>query len=213
MLISVMANIVVSMKLFQVGKETDSIALMADAWHLRTDVYTSLGVFGGLAIIFAGGFVLPGVDLQWVDPLAAIGVALLIIRTAYHLTVESARDLVDMGLPSEELDEVRRHIRAFAPTIRGFHRLRTRKAGANRFVEFHIRVDASMSVDESHRIADMITCSIKQHFPETTVTIHIEPCNCATAKEGSCGCLLSEKEMRELKTKTKAQDRCLANNQ
>ena len=199
MLISVMANIIVSKNLFRVGKETDSIALMADAWHLRTDVYTSLGVFGGLVIIFAGGFVLPGVDLRWVDPVAAIGVALLIVRAAYHLTVESARDLVDVGLPSEEVDDVRRHIRAFAPTIRGFHRLRTRKAGPSRFVEFHIRVDASMSVDESHRIADMITCSIKQHYPGTTVTIHIEPCNCAMAKEGSCGCLLSEQEKNELK--------------
>ena len=211
MLVSVMANIIVSMKLFQVGKETDSIALMADAWHLRTDVYTSLGVFGGLAIIFAGGYVLPGVDLRWVDALAAIGVALLIMRTAYHLTIESARDLVDAGLPPEELDEVRRYIRAFAPTIRGFHRLRTRKSGASRFVEFHIRVDGSMSVDESHRIADMVTCSIKQHYPGTTVTIHIEPCNCALAKESSCGCLLSEKERQELKMKPLAQNQCLGN--
>jgi hypothetical protein len=54
-------------------------------------------------------------------------------------------------------------------------------------------------VDESHRIADMITCSIKQHYPGTTVTIHIEPCNCAMAIEGSCGCLLSEQEKKELK--------------
>jgi len=199
MLISVMANIFVSKNLFLVGKETDSIALMADAWHLRTDIYTSLGVFGGLAVIFAGGIVLPGADLRWVDPAVAIGVALLIIRAAYHLTVESARDLVDVGLPPEEVDDIRRHIRAFAPTIRGFHRLRTRKAGPSRFVEFHIRVDASMSVDESHRITDMITCSIKQHYPGTTVTIHIEPCNCAMAKEGSCGCLLSEQEKKELK--------------
>ena len=213
MLISVMANIIVSKNLFKVGKETDSIALMADAWHLRTDVYTSLGVLGGLAVIFAGGLVLPGVDLRWVDPVAAIGVALLIIRAAYHLTVESARDLVDVGLPFEEVDDMRRHIRAFAPTIRGFHRLRTRKAGSSRFVEFHIRVDASMSVDESHRIADMITCSIKQHYPGTTVTIHIEPCNCAMAKEGSCGCLLSEKEKKELKTNIKAQEPCRANTQ
>jgi divalent metal cation (Fe/Co/Zn/Cd) transporter len=108
---------------------------------------------------------------------------------------------VDAGLPAQEVNEVAKHIKSFAPTIRGFHRLRTRKAGASRFVEFHIRVDASMSVDESHRIADMITCSIKQHYPGTTVTIHIEPCNCTMAKDGSCGCLLSENERQELKTK------------
>jgi cation diffusion facilitator family transporter len=201
MLTSVLANIIVSKKLFLVGRETESVALLADAWHLRTDVYTSLGVFGGLVVILAGGFFYPGVDLRWVDPVAAIGVALLIIKAAYHLTIESARDLVDAGLPAQEVNEVAKHIKSFAPTIRGFHRLRTRKAGASRFVEFHIRVDASMSVDESHRIADMITCSIKQHYPGTTVTIHIEPCNCTMAKDGSCGCLLSENERQELKTK------------
>lgn len=91
MLISVVANIFVSMRLFKVGKETDSVALIADAWHLRTDVYTSVGVFGGLVVIMAGGFVFPGADLRWVDPAAAIGVAILIIKAAYHLTVESAR--------------------------------------------------------------------------------------------------------------------------
>jgi len=201
MLTSVLANIIVSKRLFLVGRETESVALLADAWHLRTDVYTSVGVFGGLVVILAGGFFYPGVDLRWVDPVAAIGVALLIIKAAYHLTVESARDLVDAGLPAQEVDDVAKHIKSFAPTIRGFHRLRTRKAGASRFVEFHIRVDASMSVDESHRIADMITCSIKQHYPGTTVTIHIEPCNCTMAKDGSCGCLLSENERQELKTK------------
>jgi len=201
MLTSVLANIIVSKRLFLVGRETESVALLADAWHLRTDVYTSLGVFGGLVVILAGGFFYPGVDLRWVDPVAAIGVALLIIKAAYHLTIESARDLVDAGLPAQEVNEVAKHIKSFAPTIRGFHRLRTRKAGASRFVEFHIRVDALMSVDESHRIADMITCSIKQHYPGTTVTIHIEPCNCTLTKDGSCGCLLSEKERQELKTK------------
>ena len=201
MLTSVLANIIVSKRLFLVGRETESVALLADAWHLRTDVYTSLGVFGGLVVILAGGFFYPGVDLRWVDPVAAIGVALLIIKAAYHLTIESARDLVDAGLPAQEVNEVAKHIKSFAPTIRGFHRLRTRKAGASRFVEFHIRVDASMSVDESHRIADMITCSIKQHYPGTTVTIHIEPCNCTMAKDGSCGCLLSENKRKELKTK------------
>jgi cation diffusion facilitator family transporter len=211
MLISVAANIFVSRSLFKVGKETDSVALMADAWHLRTDVYTSVGVFVGLAVVLAGGIVLPGVDLRWVDPLAAVGVAILIIRAAYHLTVESARDLVDVGLPAEELTEVEKHIRAFAPTIRGFHHLCTRKAGSCRFVEFHIRVDASMSVDESHRIADMITCSIKQHFPGTAVTIHIEPCNCAMSKDRSCCCLLSENERTEMITKILRQDGPQAN--
>ncbi|MBN1235207.1 MAG: hypothetical protein JW999_04055 [Methanotrichaceae archaeon] len=90
---------------------------------------------------------------------------------------------------------------AFAPTIREVHRLRTQKAGASRFVEFHIRVDATMSMDKSHRITDMIACSIKQHYPGTTVTIHIEPCNCAVARDESCGCLHSKEAKKALKAK------------
>ncbi|HUS76305.1 MAG TPA: cation diffusion facilitator family transporter [Methanothrix sp.] len=203
MLFSVAANIFVSNRLSKVGDETDSVALKADACHLRADVYTSLGVFCGLAIIVVGGLIIPDVNLQWVDPAAAIVVAVLIIKAAYHLTVESARDLVDVGLPADEVEDVRRLILAFAPTIRGIHRLRTRKAGASRFVDFHMRVDATMSVDESHRITDMITCSIKERYPGTTVTIHIEPCNCALAKDGSCGCLLSEEAKRALTSKKK----------
>ena len=198
MLISVAANIFVSRRLYQVGEETDSVALKADACHLRADVYTSLGVLAGLAVIMAGNLVVPDVNLNWIDPAAAIIVALLIIRAAYHLTVESARDLIDVGLPEDETEGLRRHIAAFAPTIRGFHKLRTRKAGADRFVDFHIRVDAAMSVDESHRITDMLTCSIKEHYPGTTVSIHIEPCNCSLARVESCGCLLSEEARKSL---------------
>jgi divalent metal cation (Fe/Co/Zn/Cd) transporter len=89
--------------------------------------------------------------------------------------------------------------------VRGFHRLRTRKSGSYRFVEFHVRLDAGMSIDESHRIADMMTCAIKQHYPGTTVTIHIEPCNCALSKEGSCICLLSEEEKRNILKRCDAQ--------
>ena len=201
MMFSVVSNLFVSRRLFIVGEETDSIALKADAWHLRTDVYTSMGVLAGLMIIVAGGYISPGTDLQWVDPIAAIVVALHIARTSYHLIVESARDLIDFGLPIDEVEEMRRHITAFAPTVRGIHRLRTRKAGGDRFVEFHLRVDAAMSVDESHRITDMIACSIKQHYPGTTVTIHIEPCNCAQASAGSCGCLLSEEARQKINSK------------
>ena len=198
MMVSSAANILVSKALFKVGKETDSVALQADAWHLRTDVYTSAGVMAGLAIIWIGRIVLPGTDLNWVDPVAAIGVALLIIKAAYQLTVESARDLLDVSLPKDEEACIRKRIAAFAPTIRGFHRLCTRKSGSHRFVEFHMIVDPSMTIDESHRIADMLTCSIKQQYPGTTVHIHIEPCDCNSTNEGKCECLLSPEDKEVL---------------
>jgi cation diffusion facilitator family transporter len=134
MLVSAIVNIIVSRMLFKVGKETDSVALQTDAWHLRTDVYTSAGVMAGLGIIWLGSFLFPGANLDWVDPVAAIFVALLIIKAAYKLTLESARDLVDVSLPLEEEDEISRIIASFTPTIRGFHRLRTRKSGQYRFL-------------------------------------------------------------------------------
>jgi len=203
MLVSAVANIMVSRKLFSVGKETDSIALQADAWHLRTDVYTSTGVMVGLGIIWFGRILLPEADLKLVDPLVAIGVALLIIKAAYKLTVESARGLMDVSLPSDEEDKIRKCIAAFAPTVRGFHRLRTRKSGPYRFVEFHARVDSSMSINESHRITDMISSSIKECLPNTIVTIHIEPCNCTLATDESCGCQLSDDELKAIRAKHK----------
>ena len=88
--------------LFKVAKETNSVALEADAWHLRTDVYTSVGVMVSLALIWTGERVFPDRHFHWLDPVAAIAVALLIIKAAYDLTVKSSRDLLDSRLPDQE---------------------------------------------------------------------------------------------------------------
>ena len=97
----------------------------------------------------------------------------------------------------EEVDEVRKHIMAFAPTIRGVHRLRTRKAGSSRFVEFHIRVAASMSVDESHRIADMITCTIKQHYPEPQSLFILSPATAPSPRKARAAAYYLRKIRRQ----------------
>ncbi len=86
MLVSAIVNTVVSRRLFKVGRETDSVALQADGWHLRTDVYTSLGVMFGLLVIWVGGLVWPSANLGWIDPVVAILVALMIMKAAYDLT-------------------------------------------------------------------------------------------------------------------------------
>lgn len=183
MLLSAIANLFVSHRLFKVGKETDSVALQADAWHLRTDVYTSVGVMAGLALIWVAEAAFPGEHFHWIDPVAAIFVALLIIKAAYDLTIQSARDLLDASLPDEEEEWIRNYLSRDNLGIKGFHRLRTRKAGSDRFVEFHLLVSPDMSVEESHRIADGITGEIKSRFAgKTLVTTHIEPCdgNCSS---------------------------------
>jgi cation diffusion facilitator family transporter len=197
MLVSAVVNIFVSQKLFKVGKETDSVALQGDAWHLRTDVYTSVGVMAGLAVIMAGQKFFPRGNLNWIDPVAAIAVALLIIRAAYELTLRSARDLLDVSLPEEE-KWIRNELGRLDLPIRGFHSLRTRKAGATRFVELHIVLDNNMSIQESHRISDHIVAKIREKFPDTQVTVHEEPCDGSCSARCLAGCLMSEQDRRKV---------------
>ena len=188
MFVSAALNLWVSRKLFRVGRETDSVALLADAWHLRTDVYTSIGVMAGLGLILTGEGIFPGVHFDWIDPVAAIAVALLILRAAYGLTVQSTRDLLDVSLPQEE-KWIRHELSRPDLPIRGFHHLRTRKAGSTRFVELHIVVDKDMSVEQSHQISEGITRRIKDHFPGTQVVVHEEPCDGDCTPNCLTGCL------------------------
>ncbi len=177
MSISVAANFFVSHMLFKVGNETDSIALKADAWHLRTDVWTSFGVMTGLLIYWAGRFFFPGINLSWVDPATAIIVAMLIIKAAYDLTLESVRDLLDARLGKEDEELIDRYVTEQHPKAISYHKLRTRKSGSQRFYEFHLVVDPGMSVQESHEISDRIVARVKEHFPGAKVVIHVEPCD------------------------------------
>jgi cation diffusion facilitator family transporter len=197
MLISAVVNIVVSEMLFKVGRETDSIALQADAWHLRVDVYTSVGVMVSLSMIWMGQWIFPGSDFFWLDPVAAVGVALLIIKAAYDLTAQSAKDLLDVHLPDVEVEWIRQCILDQNSVVRGYHDLRTRKAGHFRFVEFHLKVDPHMSVMDSHDITKVLKKKIKDKLSGTTVTIHIEPCDSDCVEKCVEGCLLPE-QRREM---------------
>jgi len=147
-----------------------------------------------LTVIWVAGCLWPGRDLSWLDPAAAIGVALLIIKAAYNLTVQSAKDLLDVNLPDAEVEWIRRCIQDHQAVIHGFHDLRTRKAGHFRFVEFHLKVDPRMSVADSHKISGELKHHIEDHFPGTTVTIHIEPCDSRCVEKCIAGCLLSDEQ-------------------
>jgi cation diffusion facilitator family transporter len=194
MFLSCVVNLAVSENLFRVGRQTDSLALTADAWHLRTDVYTSAGVMAALGALWLGQRFFPGVDLHWVDPLAAIAVALLIIHTAWGLTLQSARDLLDTTLPSSERGTIVEIIASRHPEVHGFHKLKTRKSGHVRFIEFHMIVDPSMSVERSHRITDELTGLIAERLPGSVVTIHVEPCDGRCDEECMQNCFLNAHE-------------------
>jgi cation diffusion facilitator family transporter len=172
---SAFMNIMVSRALFKVGKETESIALQADAWHLRTDVWTSFGVMSGLAIIMVGRLLFPGINIDWLDPVAACTVALLIVKAAWELTVQSFHDLMDESLPPKEVETVLEVINSMCPDLHGYHALKTRKSGSNRFVEVHVLVDPEMSVEHSHALTDKITDRIRGRLKGTRVMVHVEP--------------------------------------
>jgi len=196
MLVSTVANFLVSQRLFKVAEETESAALLADGWHLRTDVYTSLGVSAALIIIFVGGLIIPGASLFWVDPVAAIIVAFLILRAAYKLTADSIRELMDASAPAIEQQWINNYLRNMRPTVRSFHRLRTRKSGPVRFINFHLVVNSSMTVSEAHELGDRITGDFQDHFPNADVTLHVEPCDgsCSNACVGGCLLTISERQ-------------------
>jgi cation diffusion facilitator family transporter len=201
MLISTIANLIISRQLFKVGRETDSPALIADGWHLRTDVYTSAGVMVGLGIIWLGAYLFPSLNLNWIDPVAAIAVAGLIVHAAYDLTRHAIEDLVDQSIPTDEKEWMENYLSSLYPTVRSFHRLRTRKAGSTRFINLHLALDSNLTVAESHSIGDKIVGDFKAHFPhDIDVIVHIEPCDGVCSPACESGCLLNEEEKKAAKS-------------
>lgn len=197
MLISCVINIYVSRQLFKVGKATTSAALLADAWHLATDVWTSAGVMAGLALMWLGHWLFPSVNLNWIDPVAAIMVALLIISAAWHLTLSSGRDLLDVSLPQDELDWIQNLLAAQVPRACGYHDLRTRKAGHRRFIELHLELPQGMSVAESHALTEIIENAIEQRYQHSHVTVHVEPCQ-RECGQPICGHVAAVQDAQEL---------------
>lgn len=167
MLVSSAVNFTISMVLLKIAKKTDSIALEADGMHLLTDVYTSLGVFAGLIIVRFTG-------LKIVDPIAALFVAVLIIKASYDLTKKSMVDLLDGKLPQEDINKITEILNSY-PQVKDYHRLRTRKSGQRREIDIHLRVDEATSLTDAHSLCDSIENNIKSTFSDSYTTIHIEP--------------------------------------
>ncbi|MDR1920761.1 MAG: cation diffusion facilitator family transporter [Candidatus Adiutrix sp.] len=175
MLASAIVNILVSRFLFQVGARTESAALIADAWHLRTDVYTSMGVFAALGLIMLGRRLAPETGLDFLDPLCAGLVALMILKTGVKLTCEAVSYLLDRSLSREELILIKKHIEMYAPCIVGYGDIKTRRSGSCRLVFMELIVDGAMSVEEAHAMGEHVAESIRDHFPDSQISFHLEP--------------------------------------
>ena len=167
MLVSAIVNFFVSRKLYLVARETDSIALEADALHLKTDVYTSVGVAVGLMMMWITG-------IHQIDPIIAIFVALLILKESYELFSKAYAPLLDLALPGKDLKRISAIIQNRCTGDMSFHNLRTRKAGNYKYIDFHLNLDPEKTVREAHEICDLIEGDIKKMFENTEVTIHVE---------------------------------------
>lgn len=179
MLVSAIANFLVSKYLYKVAEKTDSMALQADAIHLRTDVYTSAGVLAGLAAIKVTG-------MEILDPIAAIVVAVLILKAAYQLTRNAVQNILDIRLPEDEEQIIRDVLKENSRSIVEYHDLRTRKSGHIRHIDFHMVVARSSSLQESHNLSRTIVEQIKSRLPNSQVLVHTEPC-----KDQCSGCGVS----------------------
>lgn len=161
-------NFVVSRIMLRVARQHDSIALEADAHHLMTDVWTSVGVVAGVGIVWLTGW-------AWLDPVIAILVAINIVVVGISLLRRSTAGLMDATLPPEEVATIQEAITAVAGDELPYHGLRTRKSGPRRFVDFHLLLPGDTSVQEAHDLVQRIDDEIQGRLPSVFVTTHVEP--------------------------------------
>lgn len=165
MAISAVVNTIVSRRLYKVARLTDSVALEADALHLKTDVITSAGVALGLALIWITGW-------HVLDPVIALAVAVIIIYESWMLLRKAFSPLLDTALSGAELEKLTGILTEMGIS---YHDLRTRAAGHQRFVEFHLDVPPHETIETIHRQCDMIEQRLESEFREINVVIHPEP--------------------------------------
>jgi cation diffusion facilitator family transporter len=170
MAISIFTNILISRFLMKTARATDSLALEADAKHLSTDVLTMAGVLVGLALARITG-------LYIFDPITALLVALMIIKAAFDITKKSFGGLIDTRLPVDEEETIAMVINEHVGPLVGFHDMRTRKSGSQRFVELHLVMPHSVILEDAHKMCDHLEDHIKEELPNIDLQIHTEPCS------------------------------------
>lgn len=169
MIISLAASFFITRYLRRAAKATDSSALEADSLHFAMDVYTNLALLIGLLVLF-------WFDLPWLDPLMSLMVAVYIIFEAFRLLRHGLRDVLDEQLPDTIRAEIEQLIETHKGELFDYHNLRTRRAGSQKLIDFHLTVCKHLSVDEAHQITDSLEEKIGERVTGSDITIHIEPC-------------------------------------
>lgn len=164
---AVLANFLVSQYLFYVAKKSDSVSLKADGEHLRTDIYSSLGVLVGLILIKYTG-------LAILDPIIAIIVALIIFKAGFEISKETLNNLLDSSISDEDIKKIENIIEN-NQVIKGYKNIKGRKSGQYKEVELTLLFNEDMKIKCCHNICDQIECEIKNEIENASIVIHPEP--------------------------------------
>jgi len=167
-LIAAAINGGVALVILRAGRRLRSITLQADAQHLLTDVWTSLGVVLGIATVQLTGWLV-------LDPLIGLLVTANILWTGVRLLRDTAQGLLDRALPSEDREVISRVLSRYEEKGIKFHALRTRASGARRFISMHVLVPGEWTVQQGHDLSEQIEKDLAEALPQSTFFIHIEP--------------------------------------
>lgn len=163
-----LVNLFVALKLLGIGKKHNSIIFEADAHHLLTDVWTSIGVIAGV-------FLVSVTHIQILDPIIAIIVAINIVVTGIVLMRRSAIGLMDSAISKEEHEKIVAYLQTFEDKKIRYHAMRTRQSGMRKFITLHVLVPGNWSVQKGHDLLEEIEQGIRGIVPRITVTTHLEP--------------------------------------
>lgn len=167
-LVATAINLTVGLLLIRVGKQHRSITLEADGKHLMTDVWTSVGVVVGVAVVAITGW-------ERLDPVIAFLVGLNIVWTGSQLMLRSTRGLMDKALPKEDNDLIVEILNQFANENVSFHGLLTRESGHHRFISMHVLVPGTWTVQQAHDLSEDVEKAIEMALPDAEVMTHVEP--------------------------------------
>jgi cation diffusion facilitator family transporter len=171
LLVSVVASVInflAARVLLKAGRAYNSITLEADAKHLMTDVWTSVGVILAVGLVWVSGWL-------WLDPLIALLVAANIVWTGWQLLQRSASGLMDEAIPQEQITAVEAVLERYRGQGMGFHALRTRQAGSHAFITLHVLVPGEWTVQRGHDLVEQIEAEIRAAVPYSHLTTHLEP--------------------------------------
>lgn len=169
-ILATLINLVTSRILMHYGRKYNSITLEADAHHLMTDVWTTLGIVAGILLVKLTNW-------QLLDPLMAIAVALSIIYTGTKLIVRSTDGLMDSKLSEKELILIRSILDRYKEQGIDYHALYTRQSSSKRFITFHLLMPGDLTIYQSHELSKKIEKEIIAVLPYSNVFIHLEPLN------------------------------------